>query len=1092
MPSETTPREHWKVNTARLASQIQQAAQDARSEEDLKMRVEPLLQKAFSQIGVDVEAVEYEKRTALKAKMDAVYGYVIIEYKIPGSLGKVPSRRKAQRQVERYLQEESLRHKPHEEYFLEKAVGVVIDGQHILFVRYSRLPRMVTTPVPIEEKQPCLFPGKPVARGFHLLGPFPIARDSLSNLLIFMRATARKPLTAENLAKVFGPENVVARQAVVELYSAAMRAHRLGAPSRIKTFFTEWDRIFGMVYGEELEKAQKAAEETSELYQLPGGIRLKQLLFAIHTYYAFLMKLIAVELLAMQSESMVESFARDLTALDDSTLKERLVHLESGADFNRQGIVNFLEADFFSWYLDGWEPRLATVFRNIVRAIADFEPATPVLEPGWTRDLLKKLYEMIVPRRLRHGLGEYYTPDWLAEYLIEKSGYAGEPKSRFLDPACGSGTFLVQAIQKVLERIQTKKHVQLREVAQLILNNVIGFDLNPLAVLAARTNYLIAFAPFIPHIRPISIPVYLCDSVLAPTRTAKEGELFQGDVVYTTTKGNYTFPLVMQDKENIDLFTGLVEIGIRGKYDKESFGKLLAKELPLSTRDQRLLVKVYGQIKELEDRGENGIWARYLKNAFAPVYVGKFDFVVGNPPWIRWGYLSTDYRKRTLKLWHDYGLFSLKGHEARLGAGEKDFSMLFTYACSDYYLNDGGHLGFVITLEVFKSKGAGEGFRGFELKQTETPLRVLLMEDMVNLKPFQAANKTSIFVIKRGEPTSYPVPSKIWKRKPGVGSIPANWILNEVMEHTERTDVLAIPVDPQKDASSWQIADRATIRACKKMKGQNPYKAHLGARVEPYGIFWLEIKNVRSDGKLVVSNMHDRGKREIPSVTVSIEKDLVFPGVSGGEIIRFGIKGNFYLLVSQDPKRRSPYDEGWMMTSLPLTYGYLNKFRDILLSRGSRVVREFAEKTEFYAMYGIGEYSFAAYRVVWKRMASRLAATVLSSVKTPFGRKKVICTDTTSFFAVDNRLEAHYLCGIVNSSHVEDYIWSFSSAGRGFGAPSVMNTLRIPCFDPENPLHVLVSDLSQKAHQRVARGSDIQEIQEEIDSAVKQLWNITS
>ncbi|NIU82085.1 MAG: class I SAM-dependent DNA methyltransferase, partial [Candidatus Thorarchaeota archaeon] len=115
----------------------------------------------------------------------------------------------------------------------------------------------------------------------------------------------------------------------------------------------------------------------------------------------------------------------------------------------------------------------------------------------------------------------------------------------------------------------------------------------------------------------------------------------------------------------------------------------------------------YKHIVELEKEGRNGIWARFLKNVFAPMMAKKFEFVVGNPPWIRWGYLSKEYREATLDMWKNYGLFSLKGQAARLGGGEKDFSMLFTYATADHYLARNGKLGFLITQEVFKSKGAG-------------------------------------------------------------------------------------------------------------------------------------------------------------------------------------------------------------------------------------------------------------------------------------------------------------------------------------------------------------------------------------------------
>ena len=1086
----TAKKEYWQINTARIADEIRSAASDAHTEEDLKMRVEPILRKSFKDIGIDIDIVAYEKATVLKAKMDAVYGYLIIEYKVPGKLGTIPGQREAKKQLQRYLSEEAIKYRPQEEAFLEKAIGVSIDGHMIMFARYTRASKIVSTPIPIIPDQKELFPEKSAKSGFHFLGPYPITKDSLTNLLIFVRAAARRPLTAKDLSEVFGPEREVARQAVSEIYSAVMRAQRLSAPSRVKAFFTEWDRIFGVVYGQELEKAEKTAEETAHLYQMPGGVRLKQLLFAIHTYYAFLMKIIAVELLAMQRESTIVSFVRDLGSLDDDALKERLLRLESGTDFIDRGIENFLEADFFCWYLDGWNKSLANAFRTIVRALSSFEPATPVLEPDWTRDLLKKLYEMIVPRKLRHDLGEFYTPDWLAGYLIDRSGYAGDPNNRFLDPACGSGTFLVEAIHLVIQNMRSRKKVDWENVGNLILNNIVGFDLNPLAVLAARTNYLIAFAPFIPFVRPISIPVYLCDSVLAPTRASKEGEFDFGDVTFSTTKGDFLFPSVMQDKEKIDQFTTLIEIGLKGDYSAESFLALLKKKFALSEGGIRLLLRVYNRIKELEEQGENGIWARYIKNAFAPVYLGRFDYVIGNPPWIRWGYLSDDYRKRTLKLWQSYGLFSLKGHEARLGAGEKDFSMLFTYASSDNYLKEGGKLAFLITHEVFKSKGAGEGFRQFEIKEKKILLQVTLMEDMVNLKPFQAANKTSLFVLEKGKRTSYPVPVIIWERRPGTGAISPDWTLPEVLSHTEQKEVEAIPVDPSKINSSWQTASPSSLKYTEKIKGLNPYRAYRGASTEPYGVFWLRIKEVRPDGYLVVENMVERGKRDILSTSAAIEKDLVFPAISGGDIVPFGVKGNFYVLISQDPSKRIPYPESWMTSHFPLTYAYLRQFKDILLSRGSKVVRELAQKTEFYAMYGIGEYTFAKYRVVWKRMASKMASVVLSRLRTPFGLKTAISTDTTSIFSVENEEEAHYLCGILNSKVVDEYIRSFSSAGRGFGAPSVMSNLAIPKFNSDNKIHKKIAELSQRAHSLVAQGKEIVKLQNELNEAVKRLWNI--
>ena len=65
-------------------------------------------------------------------------------------------------------------------------------------------------------------------------------------------------------------------------------------------------------------------------------------------------------------------------------------------------------------------------------------------------DFIKQIYEALIPKRLRHALGEYYTPDWLAESTLNSAidAYGSESirSISILDPTCGSGTFLFQAI----------------------------------------------------------------------------------------------------------------------------------------------------------------------------------------------------------------------------------------------------------------------------------------------------------------------------------------------------------------------------------------------------------------------------------------------------------------------------------------------------------------------------------------------------------------------------------------------------------------------------------------------------------------------
>ncbi len=535
----------------------------------------------------------------------------------------------------------------------------------------------------------------------------------------------------------------------------------------------------------------------------------------------------------------------------------------------------------------------------------------------------------------------------------------------------------------------------------------------------------------------------------------------------------------------------LLEKMVKARYEPSEALERFRKEGLAFAPHERIIESFYQQVLDLEKGEKNGIWARFLKNVFAPMAAGKFDFVVGNPPWVRWGYLSQEYRNLTLAMWKQYGLFSLKGHAARLGGGEKDFSMLFTYAATDYYLKKGGKLGFLITQEVFKSKGAGEGFRRFQLGGGE-PLGVMKAHDLVSVQPFEgAANKTAMIVLKKGAKTKYPLRYTVWTRRKGVGKVPTDLSLEKALPLLRRSKLLAQPIG--SPTGSWQTLGKEQM-ALTAIHGENPYQARRGASTEPYGVFWLEVRHVMSDGDLIVRNLPKEGKRKVPEVEERIEADLVFPAVRGADIERWGAKPGIFVLMSQNPQTSEPFPERDMKLRRPRTYGYLARFKRVLLSRGSRAVRELAERTAFYAMFGIGTYTVARYKVVWKRMASDIVAAVMSQVKTPFGYKKVIPTDTTALFATENEQEAHYLCAIINSTPVREFIRSYSSAGRGFGAPSVMNHVGMPKFDASSTLHQRLAELSEDLHDLKAteRLDEILPLEKELDRLVGKLFHIAA
>ena len=70
---------------------------------------------------------------------------------------------------------------------------------------------------------------------------------------------------------------------------------------------------------------------------------------------------------------------------------------------------------------------LSEAIQAVAREFLQFEPATAIVRPEVMRDLLKEFYTTLVDEQIRHDLGEYYTPDWLAQRVLNKVGYEGNP-----------------------------------------------------------------------------------------------------------------------------------------------------------------------------------------------------------------------------------------------------------------------------------------------------------------------------------------------------------------------------------------------------------------------------------------------------------------------------------------------------------------------------------------------------------------------------------------------------------------------------------------------------------------------------------------
>jgi type I restriction-modification system DNA methylase subunit len=180
-------------------------------------------------------------------------------------------------------------------------------------------------------------------------------------------------------------------------------------------------------------------------------------MFLVHTYLSVFAKFLAYSVITKKPIS------------DDATITGIL----NGTIFQTLNIERFVEDDFFHWVAGkSYFKKLRLMFRELNWQLTQYD-FTHVQE-----DILKGLYQELIDLETRHALGEYYTPDWLCERLVDELKITS--KSSVLDPACGSGSFL----RAVIARMR-REHPRLG--AEALAEQVVGIDIHPLSVLTAPT-----------------------------------------------------------------------------------------------------------------------------------------------------------------------------------------------------------------------------------------------------------------------------------------------------------------------------------------------------------------------------------------------------------------------------------------------------------------------------------------------------------------------------------------------------------------------------------------------------------------------------
>ncbi len=857
------------------------------------------------------------------------------------------------------------------------------------------------------------------------------------------------PPTSETIVRDFGVKSH-AFQTTTHTLLALWR--ELRTQDAFAVIYEKWGKYLRIVYGSAI-----AGDE----------------LFIRHTYLATLAKL-------MSWKRMTES-----TSLPDDG---QIVEMLEGQLFKRQGIENFIEEDFFSWLAREGAVKIGV---GITRWLFSLLQNYNLRE--LSEDVLKSLYQELVDPETRHDLGEFYTPDWLAHRIVRKLLDAN-PRGKVLDPACGSGTFLYLAIREKRDRLG-----DLSDTLSHILDSVYGADIHPLAVIVAKTNYILALDDLLNKRKgTVTIPIYLADTVKLPELQRKtqlvvmDGALIQQLPGYSVDLDGHRIHLPEALIQDLTLYDQAIELAKefaqqnKGKdIALERFQNYLAAQRFPEADNQPLVQGLFAiaeVLKDFIDADRDTIWAFVLKNMYKPLFFKRqFDFVIGNPPWIAFRFMEPAYQSfLKQQITQEYKLLTGRGELIT----HLEVATLFLVRCADLYLKKGGRIAFVLPKSLF-SADQHHGLRQRAFKFSEDETHSLFWREVWDCEGVTPLFNVPACVLIADKDEiakmEYPVAGQIL-----TGKLERK---NASLEQAERglaIEEVEFSLHTRGRRSFWATGE---VTAAKAASYYRKY-FRTGASIFPRSFWFVQVEpslwGFNPDLPPLETAAHARGQAKPAYKSVylkgTVESRFLYATLLSTDLLPFGHldyrlvvlpiepEGDHYKLINAHEARRR---------------GFLNLARWLEKAEHEWVKRR---STEAERMTTIERLDYhrelraqnpqTEYRVIYNTSGTFLTAAVVEneSIEFEISGQEIkangfLADYVTYYLETSNQSEGSYLSAIFNAPKIDALIKPMQA--RGLWGPrhicKKVLELPIPQFDAENSTHQRLVELGDECSAKVAQ-----------------------
>jgi len=717
------------------------------------------------------------------------------------------------------------------------------------------------------------------------------------------------------------------------------------------------------------------------------------------------------------------------------------------------------------------------VIEPIMRGVADvdFETLSPAVIGEVYEDYLGELLREagrgvwaraaaeIAVKAKRRARGVYYTPDYIVDYIVKNT--VGEVikgartledlhKIKILDPACGSGSFLIRAFDELAEgyfRVFAKKGraplFDFDVKRQILEHNIFGVDLDPRAVEIAKLNLMIKALEGTRYVDlkgrkllpNLSLNVRVGNSLVGgEVLNERRGRLVTAmasfnDDVRRLNELRRSFYEAREDvdKERLshDIFNTEAKINLALNESLESYGDSLKDEVP---------------------------FLNYAVEFPGVVAAGGFDAVIGNPPYVRQEALG-EYKEY---LGEAYETFV---PTADLYVAFIERALRLT--------KPGGRFGFIVSNKWMR---AGYGLR---LREFIKRFNLEQLVDFGELKVFVDAATFPLIVIagkpagsgRRTRPTYVAV--KRLPRAPGGPNI--GWLAQDVKAHGYK-------LAPQALADAGFSLVRADVsRVLEKMKGVGvPLGEYVGGKI------YRGVLTGFNEAFFV-----DRATRDELIKKDKKSADIIKPLVAGDDVRRYFINFNeIYLIFARRGIDINGYPAisehltQWKVELTPKKTGKEKEGR----KRGAYQWYEIQDTVNYYA-------EFDKPKIVWPEIAkeSRFAWD-----------DKGYYYNKTCFIMPTEDL---YLLGVLNSKAVWEFLLRLcpvlgdpDKEGRLTQQKTYIEQVPVPPLPSSDNERAEISKLvrktltlSETAASRHEHAAEIAGLSERIDEIVCGLYGLT-